>query len=241
MPDQLAEIPTWFHAISIASLGLASACACVVLADLIRRPQRMRIMNIVWPVCTLFGSMGVAWLYFRYGRLDARAAGGHPTRSKPGAVSVLEAALHCGSGCALGDIVAESVALFAPAVLIAFGWTVLFHEKLWAIWIFDLVLAWLFGIVFQYFTIAPMRHLSVAEGLRAAVKADTLSILSWQIGMYLVMAWAQLKLFPNWIGSEIKADTPEFWFAMQIAMLAGLVTSVPMNRWLIKKGWKESM
>lgn len=241
MSDRLAGVPIWFHAIAIASLGLAVTCAAIVLVDVMRRPQRMQIMNVVWPVCTLFGSMGVTWVYFRYGRLSARAAGEHPGRSKPEAVSVLEGALHCGSGCTLGDIVAETVALLVPTVLIAFGWTVLFEDKLWAIWIFDLVLAWLFGIVFQYFTIVPMRHLSLAEGIKAAVKADTLSILSWQVGMYLVMAWAQFKVFPYWIGGRIKADTAEFWFAMQIAMLAGLLTSFPMNRWLINKGWKESM
>ena len=34
---------------------------------------------------------------------------------------------------------------------------------------------------------------------------------------------------------------PEFWFAMQLAMLAGFVTSYPVNWLLIRIGWKERM
>jgi hypothetical protein len=46
--------------------------------------------------------------------------------------------------------VAETAALLVPAVLVAFGWTVLFEDKVRALWILDLVVAWLFGVAFQY-------------------------------------------------------------------------------------------
>jgi hypothetical protein len=237
----MCGMPQWFHWLSIAFIALAIACAAVLLVDIIRRPQRMGIMNVVWPVCALFGSVGILGLYFRYGRLTARDAPSEPSDRIPQRISIVKGALHCGSGCTLGDIVAETVALAFPPVLIAFGWNSLFRTRLWSVWIFDLVLAWLFGVAFQYFTIAPMRNLSLGAGLKAAVKADTLSVLSWQIGMYAVMACAQLLLFPAWIGTQAKADTPEFWFAMQVAMIAGLATSYPMNAWLIRIGWKEKM
>jgi len=32
-----------------------------------------------------------------------------------------------------------------------------------------------------------------------------------------------------------------FWLMMQIAMLMGLITALPVNRWLLKKGIKEAM
>jgi hypothetical protein len=32
-----------------------------------------------------------------------------------------------------------------------------------------------------------------------------------------------------------------FWFTMQIAMIAGFFTALPVNAWLIRKGWKEKM
>jgi hypothetical protein len=60
----------------------------------------------------------------------------------------------------------------------------------------NFVLAWGFGVVFQYFTIAPMRGLGVGEGLIAAVSADTISILAFQAGMSAWMAVTYFGLFP---------------------------------------------
>ena len=39
----------------------------------------------------------------------------------------------------------------------------------------------------------------------------------------------------------LEVNTPEFWFVMQIAMLAGFCTSYPVNWWLIRVGIKERM
>ena len=91
------------------------------------------------------------------------------------------------------------------------------------------------GIVFQYFTIAPMRHLPVLKGIWAAVKADALSLTAWQLGMYGWMAIAVFLIF----GHEIRKTSPVFWFMMQIAMLAGFLTSYPVNGWLVWAGLKE--
>lgn len=57
-------------------------------------------------------------------------------------------------------------------------------------WVVDYVLAFLFGIAFQYFTIKPMRGLSPRAGLIAALKANSLSLTAWQLGMYGWMAVA---------------------------------------------------
>ena len=38
-----------------------------------------------------------------------------------------------------------------------------------------------------------MRNLSVGEGLVQAVKADTLSLTAWQVGMYGFMAFQLLR------------------------------------------------
>ncbi len=36
-------------------------------------------------------------------------------------------------------------------------------------------------------------------------------------------------------------DSVEFWFAMQAAMVAGFLTSYPVNWWLVSAGVKERM
>jgi hypothetical protein len=99
----------------------------------------------------------------------------------------------------------------------------------------------LIGIVFQYFAIAPMRDLSVGEGIVAATKADVLSLTSWQVGMYGFMGLAHFLLFPTLFGGKVDAGSPVFWVAMQIAMLAGFATAYFPNWWLIRSGLKEEM
>lgn len=242
-----SEFPRWIEALSIASIALAIACALIIAGDEARRPQRMWIMNLVWPLTALFGS--VLWLgfYWRWGRGPRRGEqrqgkqGGAQHSEMPMSVAVAKGASHCGAGCALGDIVAEWLAFAVPAIAVAFGWKTLFSEKTFAVWILDFLIAFLIGVAFQYFTIKPMRDLSVKDGIYAALKADAASITSWQVGMYGAMSILQFLLFRPAFGSIAKVDTPEFWFAMQIAMLCGFCTAYPVNWLLVKVGVKEKM
>ena len=64
-------IPYWLHALSIAYLLLG--LATIIAIDLLRHPQHMWIMNLVWPVTALFGTVWVLWQYFAYGRLATHA------------------------------------------------------------------------------------------------------------------------------------------------------------------------
>ncbi|WP_319520110.1 DUF4396 domain-containing protein [uncultured Martelella sp.] len=243
-------MPEWLHLLAILSL-LASAIAALIIAfDIFRNPQHMWIMNAVWPLVALFGSFAALWAYFRYGRLATRKAHHQAMHNDekppnmtetPFAVMVGKGAAHCGSGCALGDLVAEWLAFLVPAVAVWFGWQTIFAEKMFAVWILDFVFAFSFGVIFQYFTIKPMRGLSPYQGLIQAVKADFLSLTAWQVGMYGFMAFAQFYLFRHLLGMKLEVPTVEFWFMMQIAMWAGFATSYPVNWWLIAKGVKEKM
>jgi hypothetical protein len=242
-------VPVWLHDVSLVFLTVAPICALIVAADEIRRPQHMWIMNVVWPVTALFGGPLWLWLYFRFGRLSAdeqmrKAREQHrmlPARHKPFAAMVAEATSHCGAGCTLGDILAETAAFAFPVLAVWFGWHSLFAEKTFAVWILDFVAAYLFGIVFQYFTIAPMRGLGLIDGIWAAIKADTLSLAAWQIGMYAFMAFAKFYLFGVILHANLAVNSTEFWFSMQIAMLCGFATSYPANWWLLRSGLKEKM
>jgi len=222
-----------FHWICVLSLALGALCAAGLLAHLWRHPPRMRIMMAVWPLCALFGSLGIVWLYARWGDRGADEA--------PHWVTVSKGTLHCGSGCTLGDLLAECLVFLAPSVAIAFGWHWLFAERTFATWLLDSIFAFAFGILFQYFAIAPMRDLSVRDGIKAAVKADTASLAAWQVGMFCVMAVFQFVLYPAWLHERPDAASPAFWFAMQWAMVGGFVTAFPVNHLLIVKGLKEAM
>jgi hypothetical protein len=225
--------PVWLHQLSWVSLLLGAVCAVAISADLLRRPQHMWIMNLVWPVTALFGAVWVVWLYVRYGR--------RTTQSTPFSVAVATGTLHCGSGCTLGDLCAEGLVAAVPGVAVAFGWQTLFTERIFAVWAVDYVFAYALGIVFQYFSIAPLRSLSLGPGLVAAIKADTLSLTAWQVGMYGFMGLAHFVIFAKLLAQPLRSGSVEFWFMMQIAMLCGFATSYPVNWWLIRRGIKERM
>lgn len=242
-------IPVWLHYLSIASIALGFVCAAAICVDAFRHPQQMWIMNVVWPVTALFGS--VFWLagYWVYGRLSAaervqaakRSHNALPAKQKPFAAMVGEAASHCGAGCSLGDICAETVAVLFPVVAVWLGWHSLFAEKVFAVWVLDFIFAYAFGIIFQYFTIVPMRGLDFWNGIWAAMKADTLSLIAWQVGMYGFMAAAEFLIFRPDFGIRLYAGTVEFWFVMQLAMICGFLTAYPVNWLLIMAGLKEKM
>jgi hypothetical protein len=243
-------IPSWLHLLSLAFLLLGAVCVVGIAINVARHPQHMGIMNVVWPVTALFGTVWVVWQYVTYGRLArdsvARAAMDRgetmPSMAQtPFPVMVANGTLHCGSGCMLGDICAEWLVFLAPAVAVFFGWHSLFGREMYAAWVVDFLFAYAFGVVFQYFAIKPMRDVSPGAAIWAAIKADTLSLASWQVGMYGFMAFANLYLARHLLGITLQADMPEFWFAMQLAMLCGFVTAYPVNWWLIRSGVKEKM
>ncbi len=227
--------------VSWISLGVAFACALYLVIDVFRHPQKMAIMNVVWPVTALYLSVFAVWGYHRYGRpmasdapkMKPQTGPPPPTQQghkKPTWPQIAVAASHCGSGCTLADVIVEFT-LFAFAVT-------LFGSALWASFVFDFLAAWALGIVFQYFSIQPMRHLPPLKAVWAAIKADTLSIVAFQLGMYSWMALVFFVLFPR---PHLHPNSPAYWFMMQIAMILGFLTAAPMNKLLIQVGWKEAM
>ena len=226
-------IPLWVHWASIGLLLLGFVCALFMAWEMKRNPPAMVVMRFVWPLCALFAGPLLIWFYKRYA--------GPGSGEAPFAAKVAKGTLHCGAGCSLADMICENVAHLAPGVLTLFGMGTIFQREIFAQWTMDYILALLIGIIFQYFAIAPMRDLSVGEGVIAATKADVLSLTSWQVGMYGFMGFAHFLLFPALFGGEVDAGSPVFWVAMQIAMLAGFATAYFPNWWLIRSGIKEEM
>lgn len=231
-------IPSWLHTLAVASLLVAFACALAIVTDIANgHRQHMAIMNVVWPISALYAGPLALVAYFTVGRLSTRAVVEQakarddepPGKKKPFWQKVALGASHCGAGCSLADLIGEWALFAFPLTL--------FGMKIFGAWAVDYVLALLIGILFQYYAIAPMRDMSLGEGLKAAIKADVLSLTAWQLGMYGWMAIVTFAIF----GHEIPQTDPVFWFMMQIAMLAGFLTSFPVNWWLIRSGIKEAM
>jgi len=82
-----------------------------------------------------------------------------------------------------------------------------------------------------------MRDISPATALWEAIKADTLSLVAFEVGMFGWMALARLWLLPG----EPAATSIAFWFMMQVGMMAGFATTYPANWLLAKWGVKSGM
>ena len=62
----------------------------------------------------------------------------------------------------------------------------------------------------------------------------------YALSFILVCGWMATVTFAIF-GRELYKTTPVFWFMMQIAMLAGFLTSYPFNWYLLRRGIKEEM
>jgi Domain of unknown function (DUF4396) len=141
--------------------------------------------------------------------------------------ATFNSAAHCGAGCALGDFIGTWI-VFATGVT-------LFGSEMGSNYLITFMLAYAFGVVFQYFAVAPMRGLDLRRGLISAIKIDTLSLLAYQIGMFAFMGF-QSRVYP-----DQQPISLSFWLLMQIAMVLGFATTYPVNWWLIRRGIKEKM
>jgi len=152
-------------------------------------------------------------------------------RARPRWVTMAIEVSHCGSGCVLGDVISE-FAIFWLALTIA-------GATLGAEYVGDYVLALVFGIIFQYFAIAPMRGLGLKDGLIAAVKADFISLTAFEVGLFGWMAVMTFVLFPAPL--NLMPSSAAFWLLMQVGMIIGFATAWPANVWLVNRGIKVPM
>ena len=227
MPSPLLETVAWL------SLGLAMLCAAAILVDILAFGYRqpMGVMEWVWPITALYlGPLGLAF-YWRVGRRRTeRYQADHGEQHFPDWVRMGVASTHCGAGCTLGDIVAET----AIGVL---GLSLL-GATIWASFVLDYTLALAFGVAFQFAAISAMSRQPARVRLRRAAKADVLSLTAFEVGLFGWMALMFFVLFP---APHLEPSEPTYWFLMQIGMALGLVTSYPMNVLLIRRGIKEMM
>ncbi|MGP4039098.1 DUF4396 domain-containing protein [Gracilibacillus sp. D59] len=218
----MLEVIAW---ISITT-GVFSAIW--ILSDIVRHPQMMDIMNIVWPVNGLFFGPFAIWFYYKGGILKSKDRDIDDNRGE--GARVFMSTSHCSSGCVLGDA-------FGVPIVVWTGLTIA-GSVLFAHYLVEFILAYLFGIAFQYFAIYPMQEKKdKTRALKEAIKADSLSLIAFEVGMFGFMALVHYVLFTE----PPKPSTGTYWFMMQIAMILGFLTSYPANWWLVKKDIKKTM
>jgi hypothetical protein len=226
----------WLVTVAWIALGVGFASAIVIAADIFLRGYRLKmpIMEAVWPITGLYFGPAAIWGYYRFGRPTSQKwltqHGVEQPPEKPRWATFAVGVSHCGAGCTLGDIGAEFV-VFALALTVA-GTALPFE------YVGDYIAAILLGLLFQYFAIAPMRGLGVKDGIKAAAKADILSLSAFEVGLF---AWMALMAFVFFPGPHLTPLSPVYWFLMQVGMIIGFATAWPANVWLINRGIKEAM
>lgn len=214
------EIVSWVF----VSLGFF--CAIWLYIDInMGRYQSVPIMNIAWPITGLYlGPIGV-WFYYKHARASLEPMS-HEMQLQHNSISLKDIFLsctHCGSGCVLGDIVAETLVYW---IGIQF-----FGAFLWASFFFDYGFAFLFGLAFQYYNIIHKYKDNIGKGIWATVKADFFSLTFFEIGLF---GWMLASYYM--FGDELSPSSITYWFMMQVGMALGFVTTFPVNYLLIK--WK---
>ena len=141
--------------------------------------------------------------------------------TRPTWATVLIGVSHCGAGCVLGDLVGEWLVYGTSASIR--------DESIWAELLIDYAFALLFGIVFQYFSIAPMSGHYGPRTIWRAAKADVLSLTSFEIGAFGWMVVYQVGIWEY----RLEMTTWTYWWMMQAGMAMGFMTAAPVN-WVSK-------
>ena len=125
------------------------------------------------------------------------------------------ATLHCLTGCAIGEVLGMVIGT-------ALGWTDLQTVAL------AVGLAFLFGYAF---TIGPVLRsgLTLSAAIPVALAADTVSITVMEVVDNAIMLAVPGAM-------DAGPTSGVFWAALAFALAVAFVVTVPVNRYLIKRG-----
>ncbi|WP_226572859.1 DUF4396 domain-containing protein [Mangrovibacter yixingensis] len=212
---------------------IASLCTALGIAwDIRHHPQHMKIMSVTWPVTGLYMPVfgWFVWQALGTRQHDHNHHSYHFSRLHR--VSWRDAcisATHCGAGCVIGDIIAVPFAALTEVTLAG--------SKFFGHTLVSFVAAFFLGILFQYLPVREMGERSRIRALIKAIKADTISLLVFQAGMFICL-WFFRR---GDLNSAPDTGSVTFWGQMVVAMFTGYAISVPANYLLLKRGIKHAM
>ena len=140
--------------------------------------------------------------------------------NRPTWATVLIGVSHCGAGCVLGDLVGEWL-VYGTGVSIN-------GQTLWPALLIDYAFALLFGIIFQYCSIAPMSGQYGLKTLVRAAKADILSLTAFELGLFGWMVAYQVGIWKY----QLQTNTFVYWWQMQVcgSFFDGFQTWLPLSK-----------
>lgn len=131
----------------------------------------------------------------------------HHSSGRPMWATVTVGGMHCGAGCVLGDLVGEWLVFGTGAKING--------ADIWPCLLIDYGFALLFGIIFQYLSIAPMSGEWGVKTIFRAAKADIASLTAFEIGLFGWMVIFQVAIWDY----NLAMNTWTYWWMMQVGLL----------------------
>lgn len=217
-------VATWY------AMGVIAAIWIVYDTSTVNTPLPSAL-KWAWPILAVFFSILGLILYLLTSRpadIARLPPDQRKTRFEQYARSRLRKVIgsvnHCVGGDGLGII---------SAMVLARVWGFAFWQEFW----FEYAVGFAFGwLIFQYKAMAQMTS-SPGRALWMAARAEFFSMMTVMAGMGLVMAAAT----PLVVGQQPHPSTVAFWGFAALGLLAGWVSTLPMNYWLVAIGWKHGM
>src|SRR5699024_2720076 len=131
--------------ISYIALTIGLMCSLIIIFDIVKHPQMMKIMNVVWPINGWFFGQIALWTYFKWESLEAVNNTSDAHRKMPARVLVTPS--QYSAVCAIGDAIGLPIGALTGMAIIG--------STLFAHYIVEFILAYLVGIIFQSYAIYP--------------------------------------------------------------------------------------
>ncbi|MDQ3318170.1 MAG: DUF4396 domain-containing protein [Actinomycetota bacterium] len=232
MDEMGTMIPAWLTAVSWVFVGLAVLCAAAILYDVYGRGhrQRVRVMELVWPITALYLGPLALLLYYRWGRPRSdkwqKEHGPAPEKSLPAAAAT--GGIPGGAASAIGHVVGVPLVVFSGLAIAG--------EPLWVMILLIAVIATVLLFFFEYFfSTVPARGLPTGEGLGVALLIAFVTVLAFDVGMGGWMLVMHFLLFMP------PLTDVTFLFLMQIGLILGFLTGYPAVLWLVRRGTKATV
>ncbi|MEU4338327.1 DUF4396 domain-containing protein [Micromonospora lupini] len=220
--------PTWLLALAWVSLAVGFVSCAIVVTDTYLRGHRqpVRVMEIVWLVTVLYIGPAAVRLYWNWGRPAAfsrRPREDQPRRPRRGVV--VTQVSRCGAHCALGFVVAEVVLyLMRPDPA---------QETLWVDYAGDYLAAVTIAVLFRYVGTSGRSGTKVWHALSTVATVELLTITAFELALFGWLTLAHRVVFPE---PPLRPDSPVFWFAGQLGLIAGFIAAWPTASWQLGRG-----
>jgi hypothetical protein len=213
----------WLTIVSWVAVILCLLTALAIAFDVTAHPQHMKIMNVGWPITRLYLPV-LGWLLYADMARRKPASTSVDMHAAPGRRPFVSTT-HCAAGCVIGGIIGGPIVFWGE-------WT-LFGKQLYAGFLIPFVPAYIFWHRVPIPSIRAMRRISRRVALLEAIKADTLALTAFEIGLFAWMAVTYFQFAPR-----PKLTSPTYWFMMQIGMVLCFIASFPINWYLVRSGVK---